>query len=76
MLRAGARWRDLPFAVVGGDGETGVRAKERSLSGGLGALFANGRAGFDLGVTRATRSADLDASERAWILSVGLTVRP
>jgi hypothetical protein len=76
MLRAGARWRDLPFAVVGGDGSADVRAKERALSAGVGTLFANGRAGFDLGVTRASRSADVDASERAWILSVGLTVRP
>jgi hypothetical protein len=76
MMRVGARWRDLPFAVVGEDGVAGPTVQERSLSGGIGTMLANGRASFDLGVIRASRTADLDASERSWIFSIGLTVRP
>ena len=78
QLRVGARWRDLPFAVVGPDGLPGPRVQETSLSGGLGTLLANGRAALDLGVIRASRSADteIDVNERSWFLSIGLTVRP
>jgi hypothetical protein len=75
MLRLGGRWRDLPFAVPS---STGVAAevKETSFAGGLGTFLAGGRAAVDLGLVRASRTSSLDATERAWILSVGLTVRP
>ncbi|HYD53361.1 MAG TPA: hypothetical protein VEA99_12060 [Gemmatimonadaceae bacterium] len=76
MLRVGGRWRELPFSVVGADGVAGPTVEERSISGGLGTLLAGGRASFDLGVIRASRTADIAVSERSWILSVGLTVRP
>jgi hypothetical protein len=50
--------------------------KETSFAGGLGTLLAGGRAAIDLGLVRASRTSSLDATEHAWILSVGLTVRP
>ena len=74
MLRAGFRWRTLPFAVTTTTGDHSVR--ERSFSGGLGASFARGRAAVDIGAIRATRDAGLDVDERAWILSIGMSVRP
>lgn len=71
QLRAGGRWRTLPFGV----GTTPVR--ERSLSLGAGALIARGRAALDVAGIRATRDATgIDVKESAWTLSVGITVRP
>lgn len=70
QLRAGYRNRTLPFDV--GTHEV----TERSITGGIGTLFAAGHVGVDLGVARATRDASTTASERAWMLSIGLTVRP
>ncbi len=87
MLRAGVRWRDLPFQVLlpgnappmpttGGPQFTTV--SERSVSGGLGTVLANGRAALDVTVIRALRetSAAIGANEKAWQLSVGVSVRP
>jgi hypothetical protein len=71
QLRAGGRWRTLPFGV----GTTPVR--ERSLSLGLGTLVARGRAALDVAGVRSMRDATgVDVSESAWTLSVGITVRP
>jgi hypothetical protein len=71
QLRAGGRWRTLPFGV----GTTSVR--ERSFSLGAGTLIARGRAAVDVAGIRATRGASgIDISESAWTLSVGITVRP
>jgi hypothetical protein len=71
QLRAGGRWRTLPFGV----GTTAVR--ERSLSLGLGTLIARGRAALDVAGVRSMRDATaVDVSESAWTLSVGITVRP
>lgn len=71
QLRAGGRWRTLPFGV----GATPVR--ERSLSFGAGTLIARGRAALDVAGIRATRDATgIDVQETAWTLSVGITVRP
>ncbi|HEX5973352.1 MAG TPA: hypothetical protein VFY85_15560 [Gemmatimonadaceae bacterium] len=71
QLRAGGRWRTLPFGV----GATPVR--ERSLSLGLGTLIARGRAALDVAGVRSMRDATgVDVSESAWTLSVGITVRP
>ena len=79
LLRAGADWRDLPFAVGGRS------AREALYAFGFGAPFAQGRAGLDVGVAHARRSSDVGsslvgaaggkASESAWIISLGLTVR-
>lgn len=70
QLRTGARWRTLPFGVGTSD------VKERSVSLGAGTLLGRGRAAVDVAAIRATRDAGLTASESAWTLSVGLTVRP
>jgi hypothetical protein len=70
MLRAGARWRTLPFGLVNSD------VSEKSVSFGLGTLLARGRAALDMTGIRATRNAGANLSESAWTLSVGVTVRP
>lgn len=81
QLRAGARWRTLPFDVrptlaSGGFGPS-ARVSEKSYSVGAGALLARGRAALDLAAIRATRSSAATAvEENAWTLSVGVTVRP
>jgi hypothetical protein len=79
MLRAGFRWRTLPFAVTpveGGTTGASRKVREQSFSGGVGTTLARGRAAFDLGVIRASRDAGLSVDERAWILSIGMSVRP
>lgn len=69
MLRLGYRNRTLPFGV---DGD---RVAERAFTGGVGLPLSRGRSQFDLTVQRASRSGG-GASERAWVLSVGLGIRP
>lgn len=71
MLRAGARWRTLPYEAIAGH-----KVDEKSASGGLGTIFAGGRVMTDVTLTRAHRDAGLSVSERAWTLSIGLGVRP
>jgi hypothetical protein len=81
QLRAGARWRTLPFDVrptlaAGGFGPSGS-VSEKSYSLGAGTLLARGRAALDIAGIRATRSSSATAvGENAWTLSVGITVRP
>lgn len=70
LLRAGGRWRSLPFSAAGN------RVTERSLSLGAGTFFAGGRVSGDFALVRSQRSAGLPASESAWTLSAGVTVRP
>jgi hypothetical protein len=70
FIRAGARTRNLPFQAAG------ATVHEKSFSGGLGTTFANGRVMADVAAIRALRDADIDASERAWTLSFGISVRP
>ena len=69
-FRAGARTRTLPFQAAGNT------VKENSVSGGLGTTFANGRVMSDLSLIRANRSADIGATEKAWTVSFGISVRP
>lgn len=70
-LRGGLRQRDLPFAIAG------RAVRERSFSLGAGAPLARTRAQLDIGAQRASREATgVGATETAWTLSVGLTVRP
>lgn len=81
QLRAGARWRTLPFdarpiLATGGFGPS-AKVSEKSYSFGAGTLLARGRAALDLAAIRATRtSAATAVQENAWTLSVGVTVRP
>lgn len=81
QLRAGARWRTLPFdarpnLATGGFGPS-AKVSETSYSVGAGTLLARGRAALDLAVIRASRSSAATAvEENAWTLSFGVTVRP
>ena len=75
VLRAGARYRTLPFQAAGSD------VRELSFSGGVGAQFFRNRAAFDLTLQYSSRSAGEpaitgDPRERAFTLSFGLRVRP
>lgn len=73
LLRLGARYRTLPFLAAES------KVNELSFAAGVGAQFFRNRAAFDVTVERAARSPEassVDAKERAYILSVGLRVRP
>jgi hypothetical protein len=68
-LRLGYRNRTLPFGL---DGD---RISERAFTGGVGIPLSRGRSQVDLTAQRAARSGG-GASEKAWVLSVGLGIRP
>ena len=70
QLRAGARWRTLPF------GTSTSSVSEKSYSLGAGTQFSRGRAALDVAGIRSTREAGTNLSESAFTLSVGITVRP
>jgi hypothetical protein len=70
FLRAGFRDRTLPFTA------NASTVTERSESVGLGTLFAQGRVLSDFALIHANRTADVNASESAWTLSIGLSIRP
>jgi hypothetical protein len=69
MLRAGFRSRTLPFQAAGND------VTERTISGGVGTLWAAGHVITDFAVLRASRDAGLSTSERAWTISLGISIR-
>jgi hypothetical protein len=69
-LRGGFRTRTLPFQAAGHD------VTENSITGGLGTIFANGRVTGDVAVAHASRTADISATEKAWTLSIGISLRP
>lgn len=85
MLRAGTRWRTLPFQarsslvqpLPGAVGDR-VSVKERAFSGGIGTVMANGRAALDVTLIRALREPEdgYGPTEKAWQLGVGVSVRP
>ena len=68
-LRIGIRDRGLPFGVDGSS------VGERSTTGGLSIPLGRSRGQIDLGVQRATRTSST-ATEKAWLLSLGLGIRP
>lgn len=70
FLRGGFRTRTLPFTAAD------AKVRENSITGGLGTAFAGNRVLADVALIHATRSAALDASERAWTVSIGISVRP
>jgi hypothetical protein len=71
FLRGGYRTRTLPFET---DAHT---VTEHSFTGGLGSSFAAGHVLGDLAVIHASRTAaGLSASEHAWTVSLGISVRP
>ena len=75
-LRAGGRWRTLPFSPGAGP------VKERTWSGGFVLPFARRAVELHMGALRASRSYDLapssggPVSESSWTISTGLSVRP
>jgi hypothetical protein len=69
-LRFGLHYATLPFPL-----ETGVQPKEWGASVGSGVRFAQDRAGIDLAVEYIRRTAG-DFKERAFVISVGVGVRP
>lgn len=69
-LRAGFRHRTLPFTV--GD----VKVVENTFSFGAGIPISGGRSRIDLGAERANRGSVNGVTEKAWVLSAGLMVRP
>jgi hypothetical protein len=74
LVRLGGRHRTLPFGIKGAE------VRETAFAGGVSAPFTGGRAVLDVTGQRASRSTYggtiSGASEHAWTLSVGLTVRP
>lgn len=71
FLRGGFRTRTLPFQT---DAHT---VTEQSFTGGLGSAFASGHVLGDLALIHASRTAaGLSASEHAWTVSIGISVRP
>ncbi len=68
-VRAGARFRTLPF------GYNGEKVSEKTVSAGFGAPLTRDRAAFDFSIQRAARTAT-DIKERGFILSFGLRVSP
>lgn len=69
-LYLGYRQRDLPFSVGG------EVVPEKFYSAGAGIPIAGPRVMLDMALQRATRGPVIGVSERAWIWSVGFTVRP
>ena len=69
-LRAGLRWRTLPFQA---DSQT---VRETVASFGFGIPVSNNRGRIDFGLLRSWRRADLPVQENAWTFSIGVLVRP
>ena len=69
-IRFGAHYATLPFPV-----QPGVQPTEFGVSLGSGLRFAQERAGIDLAVEHLWRSAG-DFKERAFLISIGVGVRP
>jgi hypothetical protein len=70
FLRAGFRERTLPFEAAGHE------VNERSVAVGTGTAFAGNHVLADLALIRASRTANLSATENAWTVSIGIAVRP
>jgi hypothetical protein len=71
VLRVGAQTRTLPFLA------DGVLVRENDIAGGIGVPLAGPRSSLDLTLQRALRSAPIGGiSEAAWLVSLGMTIRP
>lgn len=69
-VRAGARFRTLPFGV-----SEDAKVRETGISAGFGLPLARNRASADFAVERDLRRGPQGLRERAWTLSFGLLVR-
>jgi len=70
LLYLGYRKRDLPFSI------NGEVVPETFYSGGAGIPLAGPRVVLDMAIQRATRGPVTGVTEKAWIMSLGFTVRP
>ena len=70
MARLGWRSRGLPFTYAG----SGVT--ETAVTGGVGIPIIGGRTMVDIGVARVSRSGAGAVREKAWLVSVGVGIRP
>lgn len=71
LVRGGYARNQLPFSTVG------QIARENRLTAGLGIPVAREAASIDLSVQRATRSmTGSDVKEAAWLLGIGVQIRP
>jgi len=70
-IRVGLRTAQLPFPLAANQ-----QASEFAVTAGTGARFAKGHAALDLALQRVWRSSAGDFSEDAWILGIGLIVKP
>lgn len=70
LLYLGYRTRDLPFSVGG------EVVPEKIFSGGAGIPVSAQRVILDMALQYARRGPVAGVSERAWIMSLGFTVRP
>lgn len=72
LVRAGVARNELPFGTPAGE-----RVRESRLSAGLGLPIARDAASLDLSLQRANRTVvGGGARESAWLLGVGLQIRP
>jgi hypothetical protein len=69
-LRLGARYSQLPFPLTAGS-----QGQEFGISAGSGIRFAQQRGGIDLALEHVWRSEGV-YSERAFIVTLGVSVRP
>jgi hypothetical protein len=70
-LRLGLHYATLPFLLIGDP-----QPSETSISIGTGRRFAADRGGFDIALQRVMRSQGSSYTESAWLITVGLSVRP
>jgi hypothetical protein len=70
VVRAGARFRTLPFA------SNGEKVSEKSFTAGFGVPLTRDRAALDFALQRAARTTPGTVKETGYILSFGLRVSP
>ena len=70
-LRLGVRTAQLPFPL-----EPGAQPREIAATTGTGFRFAKSHAAADFALERIWRSADSGFSEKAWVLYMGVTLKP
>lgn len=71
-LRIGVRYAQLPFLLEG----VSDQPRELGITIGSGVRFAGQRGGLDVALERTWRSAGSSYKERAWMLVIGMSVRP
>jgi hypothetical protein len=70
-LRLGVRTAQLPFPL-----QAGVRPREFAISTGTGLRFGKSHAAADFALQRIWRSEDSGFTEKAWLFSMGVTLKP